>query len=121
MANILILEDNISLSKVIEIIAKKMGHVVKAYISPFDAISDNAIESADLIISDYEMAPGTALDLFKYMKENNLYNKVVMNTGYHNAKTEIEENGYLPFVKGWMNKMSSREETEDYIDYFLNK
>lgn len=120
MANILILEDTESYAKLLAYIAKKLGHNVVCYSKPSDAIKQNMIKHADLIISDFEMDNNeTALYLLEYMKENNLTNPVIINSGMNNVQEVIDNMGYGDLVKQYANKLGDVGYFRDLITFNL--
>ena len=105
--NVLILEDNLPVSQTLCLICKKLGFNFKAYESPQDAIENNDVKDADLIISDFDMVGGTALDLLQYMKDKGLRNTVLINSGNPQAKESIEKAGLNDLVTDYLDKFAS--------------
>ena len=120
MANILILEDTESYAKLLTYIAKKLGHNVVCYSKPSDAIKQNMIKHADLIISDFEMDDNeTALDLLEYLKNNNILKPVIINSGMTNVNKIIENAGYNNFVNFYADKLGNVEYFKELINNTL--
>lgn len=116
MANILILEDTESYAKLLSFIARKLGHNVVSFTKPSDAIKQNMIKHADLIISDFEMDDGeTALDLLEYLKNNTILKPVIINSGMANVNKIIEDTGYDNFVNFYADKLGNVQYFKELI------
>ena len=120
MVNILILEDTESYAKLLSFIAKKLGHNVANFPKPSDAIKQNMVKHADLIISDFEMDDGeTALDLLEYLKNNNVLKPVIINSGMQNVSKVIKDAGYDNFVNFYADKLGNVEYFKELITNLL--
>jgi len=115
MANVLILEDDENYAKCLYIMVKKLGHCAVTFFKPSEAIAQNMITNADLIISDYEMEDETVLDLLEYLKKNNFNKVVLVNSGYAFIKDEIDKKDYSKLVAEYTNKSITKEILKKYI------
>ena len=79
---ILLLEDDYTISKAFEKFASINDFIVFHFYTPSDMIDSKLDFSLiDLIVSDFDMMGETALDLLKYLKDNNINTPVILNTG----------------------------------------
>lgn len=115
MANVLILEDDIIYRKCLYITIKKLGHSPVLFIKPSDAIKQNMIIYADLIISDYEMEDETILELLCYLRKNNISKTLLVNSGYAMAKQIIIDNNYAELVTEYTDKYITKEILNKYL------
>lgn len=115
MSNVLILEDDELHRKVIQILCKRLNCSVAMYSKPSHAIEQDMITHADLIICDYNMEDETALVLLEYLKSNNIYKKVIINSGNPSCMNEINEKGYANFVAKYTCKFISLSLLKKYL------
>ena len=121
MTNVLILEDNPAIASVLEVIAQRLGISYMHFITPSDAIREDAISKADFIITDFEMPPENALILLDYLKKNNIKKPVIMYSGYTSAKEEVLENGYGDLVNEYLDKPAELKQIMNVFNKYINK
>ena len=121
MTNVLILEDNPAIASVLEVIAKRLNIDYMHFITPSDAIREDAIEKASFIITDFEMPPENALVLLSYLKKHNIKKPVVMYSGYTGAKEEVIENGYEDLINEYLDKPADLKQIMNVFNKYIVK
>lgn len=90
MAKILIIEDDLTFSQLLEGFLKKHSHephVVHDVKSTFKLISQHNFE---LFLIDYRLPDGTGLDVLAHLRENGLNYPVVIMTSFNDVRTAVK-------------------------------
>ena len=90
MAKILIIEDDLTFSQLLEGFLKKHGHepyVVHDVKSTFKIIEQHNFE---LFLIDYRLPDGTGLDVLAYLREHGLNYPVVIMTSFNDVRTAVK-------------------------------
>lgn len=90
MIEILIVEDDLMFSKVLNVWLTRKGFGVTAVSSVRDAKKMLSERSYDLILSDLKLADEDGIDLLKWLKENNITIPVIMMTGFGGIETAVQ-------------------------------
>lgn len=120
MKTVVLIEDNEQVATIFKIVVYKLHYNFEWYSNPIEAIKSTSINTANLIISDFDMFPYTALDLFKYFDKNNINKKVIINSGNLQAESIIQKNGFTKYVTAYINKMLSVVEIKNCILTYIN-
>jgi len=90
MAKILIIEDDLTFSQLLEGFLKKHGHepyVVHDVKSTFKIITQHSFE---LFLIDYRLPDGTGLDVLAHLRENGSNYPVVIMTSFNDVRTAVK-------------------------------
>ena len=90
MAKILIIEDDLTFSTLLEGFLKKHGHepvIVHDVKSSFKTLTQYTF---DLLLIDYRLPDGTGLDILAYVRENGLNFPVVIMTSFNDVRTAVK-------------------------------
>ncbi|MBB6501406.1 sigma-54-dependent transcriptional regulator [Pedobacter cryoconitis] len=90
MAKILIIEDDLTFSQLLEGFLKKHGHepyVVHDVKSTFKILTQHTF---DLFLIDYRLPDGTGLDVLAHLRENGLNFPVVIMTSFNDVRTAVK-------------------------------
>jgi len=115
MTNILILEDDSFYAQSLVLLCKRLKCNYATYEKPSDAIRQDMIKHADLIICDYDMLDESALNLLQYLKENKINKKILINSGNIGCRKIIESNNYQDLITAYTNKFISLSILKKYI------
>jgi two-component system response regulator HydG len=90
MASILIIEDDITFSKLVESYLKKNGHTPFSVHDIKSALAELNQKEYDLLLLDYRLPDGTGMDVLKYKHEQQLTTPVVIMTSFHDIRTTVK-------------------------------
>ncbi|AFM41587.1 response regulator with CheY-like receiver, AAA-type ATPase, and DNA-binding domains [Desulfosporosinus acidiphilus SJ4] len=101
MANILIVEDNAAISRVIQLALEENGHIVQFCKSGNEAIDLLSKQTPDLVITDIQLPGKSGKDIIEKMRsENRLSNvpAIIMTAHTPDNKTFPEESLYQGLI-----------------------
>ncbi|MDO7743480.1 MAG: response regulator, partial [Pedobacter sp.] len=90
MAKILIIEDDLTFSQLLEGFLKKHGHepfIVHDVKNSFKILSQNTF---DLLLVDYRLPDGTGLDVLAHVREKGFHYPVVIMTSFNDVRTAVK-------------------------------
>ncbi len=90
MASILIIEDDITFSRLVESYLKKNGHAPSCVHDIKNALNELKQKEFDLLLLDYRLPDGTGMDVLKYKHEQQLTTPVVIMTSFHDIRTTVK-------------------------------
>ncbi|GBU06876.1 transcriptional regulatory protein ZraR [Bacteroidales bacterium] len=90
MKNILIIEDDITLSLMLKTWLTKKGFVVRSALRISEAKKAVAEEIPDLVLSDLRLPDDSGISFLKWMKESHPEVVFIMMTGYADIQTAVE-------------------------------
>ncbi len=90
MASILIVEDDLTFSKLVESYLKRHGHTPYCVYDVKGALSELIKTHFDLLLLDYRLPDGTGMDVLKYKHEHSLPTPVVIMTSFHDIRTTVK-------------------------------
>ncbi|MGL5317811.1 MAG: sigma-54-dependent transcriptional regulator [Bacteroidales bacterium] len=90
MGKILIVEDDLMFSKVLNVWLSRKGFSVTAVSSVKEARNLLSGNSFDLILSDLKLADEDGLDLLKWLNEKSLQTPVIMMTGFGGVESAVQ-------------------------------
>lgn len=89
MASILIIEDDITFSRLVESYLKKNGHAPFCVHDIKSALIELKQKEFDLLLLDYRLPDGTGMDVLAYKQEQQLTTPVVIMTSFHDIRTTV--------------------------------
>lgn len=90
MAGILIIEDDLTFSQLLEGFLNKHGHqpvVVHDVKNAFKALTQ---KNFDLLLIDYRLPDGTGLDILSYARERGFHYPIVIMTSFNDVRTAVK-------------------------------
>ncbi|RYE23309.1 MAG: sigma-54-dependent Fis family transcriptional regulator, partial [Sphingobacteriales bacterium] len=119
MASILIVEDDITFSKLVESYLKKNGHTPSCVYDIKSALAELTRNQYDLLLLDYRLPDGTGMDVLKYKHDKGLATPVVIMTSFHDIRTTVKamRSGAYDYIT----KPVNPEELLMVIDQALSK
>ncbi len=90
MKNILIVEDDITLSLMLKTWLTKKGYEVRTVLNVSEAKKELSAQMSDLVLSDLRLPDDSGLSLLKWLKEINEEIVFIMMTGYADIQTAVE-------------------------------
>ena len=90
MKNILIVEDDLTLSLMLKTWLSKKGFEVRTALSVADAKKEAGVSMPDLVLSDLRLPDDSGISLLKWFKEINENVIFIMITGYAEIQTAVE-------------------------------
>ncbi len=89
MASILIVEDDISFSQLLENFLRKNGYAVHAVANVRSAKAFLLNEQCDLILLDYRLPDGIGTDVLDFLREGGLQTQSIVMTSFHDIRTAV--------------------------------
>lgn len=89
MANILIVEDDITFCKTLNGFLSKHGHTIEITHNIKDGIQTVKKNNFQLLLLDFRLPDGTGIDLLNYVKSNGPDHPVIIMTSFHDVKTAV--------------------------------
>ena len=89
MAKILIIEDDLTFSQLLEGFLKKHGHEPVIVHDVKNAIKTLSQQEFQLLLIDYRLPDGTGLDILTHAREKNLHSPVVIMTSFNDVRTAV--------------------------------
>lgn len=90
MANILLVEDDLTFSLILDGFLKNQGHQVDAIHRLKDSIRALDKHTYDIILLDYRLPDGIGFDLLQSLREKSLQIPVIMMTGFHDVRIAVQ-------------------------------
>lgn len=121
MTNVLVLDDEEHISTILSLYLKKLGYKCKTLNSVNRALeledtSLAPISNADIIISDFDMQENTAIDLLRYLADNNINKKIIIRSGNNTCQEQIKKAGYEKLVNVFLDKSTSLFKLKDILE-----
>lgn len=89
MANILLVEDDLSFARILEGFLIKNKHIVQHKQTVKDAEKLLGSSHYDLLLLDYRLPDGNGLELVDFLKSENIKTPVIMMTSFHDVRTAV--------------------------------
>jgi two-component system response regulator HydG len=138
MAKILIIEDDLTFSQLLEGFLKKHGHqpfIVHDVKNSFKMLAQHTFE---LLLVDYRLPDGTGLDILAHVRENGFNYPVVIMTSFNDVRTAVKSiqlgaidyitkpvnpDELLMIIKGSLEKKEESRQTEsvEHQDFIKGK
>src|SRR5690554_452958 len=90
MINIMLVEDDITFSTIIESFLKKNGYSVDPYFSINGALKALEKSEYDLFLMDYRLGDGNCLEVMDVLHEKGLNPPVIVMTGFDDVRTAVK-------------------------------
>ena len=90
MAKILIIEDDLTFSQLLEGFLRKHGHQPTAVHDVKKSLKLLAQEAFDLLLVDYRLPDGTGLDVLTHVKENGFQIPIIIMTSFNDVRTAVK-------------------------------
>ncbi len=90
MAEILLVEDDLTFSRILESFLTKRGHRVKACHKGKDGLREFISSNFDLVILDYRLPDMTGMDILDAIKSSNSHIPVVIMTSFSDIRTAVK-------------------------------
>jgi two-component system response regulator PilR (NtrC family) len=90
MAQILVVDDELSLREFLEILLRRQGHQVKLARDAVEAVARLKDESFDLVLTDLRLPRGSGMDVLTWVVRNASSTQVVMMTAFATTETAID-------------------------------
>ncbi|TDQ10138.1 sigma-54-dependent transcriptional regulator [Pedobacter metabolipauper] len=90
MAKILIIEDDLTFSQILEGFLKKNGHEVTAVHDLKKSFQVLAQETFELLLVDYRLPDGTGLDVLTYLRDKGSIQPILIMTSFNDVKTAVK-------------------------------
>lgn len=90
MKSILLVEDDISFSQLLQRFLERNGYKVTTILSVKEALRTIEVESFHMVFSDLRLPDGDGIDLLKSIRSNGLEIPVILMTGYAEVSTAVE-------------------------------
>jgi two-component system response regulator HydG len=89
MAKILIIEDDLTFSQLLEGFLKKHGHEPFIVHDVKNSLKILAQQNFQLLLVDYRLPDGTGLDVLSHIRENDMNSPVVIMTSFNDVRTAV--------------------------------
>jgi two-component system response regulator HydG len=131
MINIMLVEDDVTFSTILESFLKKNGYSVDPYFSVKSAL--NALDKSeyDLFLMDYRLGDGNCLEIMDALHEKGLNPPVIVMTGFDDVRTAVKamRKGVYDYITKPVNpeellmivKESLKGSTNGVSDHLRNK
>lgn len=113
MKSILLVEDDISFSQLLQRFLERNGYKVTTILSVKEALRTIEVESFHMVFSDLRLPDGDGIDLLKSIRSNGLEIPVILMTGYAEVSTAVEAMKQGAF--DYISKPFNQEEVLDVI------
>ena len=113
MKSILLVEDDISFSQLLQRFLERNGYKVTTILSVKEALRTIEVESFHMVFSDLRLPDGDGIDLLKSIRSNGLEVPVILMTGYAEVSTAVEAMKQGAF--DYISKPFNQEEVLDVI------
>ena len=90
MAQILVVDDELSLREFLEILLKREGHQVRLARDAIDAVARLKEEPVDLVLTDLRLPRGSGMDVLTWVAKNAPSTQVVMMTAFATTETAVD-------------------------------
>jgi two-component system response regulator HydG len=90
MAKILIVEDDLTFSQLLEGFLKKHDHTAHAVNDVKKSLKILEQQDFDLLLVDYRLPDGTGLDVLSYVREKSLHLPLIIMTSFNDVRTAVK-------------------------------
>ena len=90
MAQILVVDDELSLREFLEILLKREGHQVRLARDAVEAVARLKDEPVDLVLTDLRLPRGSGMDVLTWVAKNAPSTQVVMMTAFATTETAVD-------------------------------
>ena len=90
MAQILVVDDELSLREFLEILLKRQGHQVRLAKDAIEAVARLKDDAVDLVLTDLRLPRGSGMDVLTWVAKNAPSTQVVMMTAFATTETAID-------------------------------
>jgi two-component system response regulator PilR (NtrC family) len=90
MAQILVVDDELSLREFLEILLKREGHQVRLARDAIEAVARLKEEPVDLVLTDLRLPRGSGMDVLTWVTKNAPSTQVVMMTAFATTETAVD-------------------------------
>jgi two-component system response regulator PilR (NtrC family) len=90
MAQILVVDDELSLREFLEILLRRQGHQVKLARDAVEAVARLKDDSVDLVLTDLRLPRGSGMDVLTWVARNAPSTQVVMMTAFATTETAVD-------------------------------
>jgi two-component system response regulator PilR (NtrC family) len=90
MAQILVVDDELSLREFLEILLKREGHQVRLARDAVEAVARLKEDAVDLVLTDLRLPRGSGMDVLTWVAKNAPSTQVVMMTAFATTETAVD-------------------------------
>ncbi|GAM01382.1 response regulator [Sphingomonas parapaucimobilis] len=86
----LLVEDDEGVRRSLQLLLHWRGYDVRSYAGAASALTSGDVESADLLIADFNLPDGTGLDVLRSLRNRGWRGRSILITGFHTPAIEAD-------------------------------